>query len=76
MPVPAADAVDDGHRFRAGAAVAEDDLAVGRSGRVAQPLKLKAGKDIGQPAVAVVGDAAGVEEIKAGRKNDIADFDG
>ena len=58
VQVAAADTVDDGHRLGLRLAVAQHDLAVGRAGRVAQPLELQARVDVGQPAVAVLRNLA------------------
>ncbi len=72
VAVPAAHAVDDAHRFRHRLPITQHDFAAGGAGRVAHALELQAGEDVGQPAVAVLRDAAGVKSVKAGGQNDIA----
>ena len=56
-------------------AVAQNDVAVRRSGGAAQPLELEAGEDVRQPAEAVLGDPASVEEVVAGGHDDVALID-
>jgi len=60
--------------LRLGLAVAEDDLAVGRPGRVAHPLELEGREDVGQPAVAVLRNPLAIEHVPAGGDDDIADL--
>ena len=65
--------MNDRHRLRFRLAVAEHDLAVGRAGRVAQPLELEARVDVGQTPVAVLRDVFRLERLPAGRQDDVAD---
>ena len=75
VDVAAADAVDQGHALRLGLAVAQDDLAPGRAGGVAQPLELHVGVDIGQAAVAVLRQLARIEQLPARGQDDVAYLD-
>ncbi len=56
-------------------AVAQDDVAAGRTGGIDQALDLQGGVDVRVGAVAVVRDAVGVEGLEAGGHDDGADLD-
>src|SRR3989304_43237 len=73
--IAAAHTVDDRHRLWFGLAVAEHDLAVGRSCGVAQTLEFHIGEHVCQPAVSVLRNALAVEQLPAGGQNDVAHFD-
>ena len=76
VPIAAADAVDDADRFRHCHAIAQDDIAVGRTGGIGQTFEFQAGEDVRQAPITILGDPAGVEQIVAGGQDDIANLDG
>ena len=75
IPVTAAYTMDDADRLGYCRPIPQDDIAVRRSCRVAQSLEFKAGEDIRQTPVSILGDPARIEEVISCGKNDIAYFD-
>ena len=74
--VAGADAMDDGHALGLGDAIPQDDAPARGPGRIDQALEFQAGEDIGQPPVAILGDAAGVEQVVARGDDDIPHLEG
>ena len=72
--VPRPDAVNDGDRFGL-AAVAQHHLARGGAGGVDQAFHFEGRVDIGELAVAVVWNPAGVEGLESGGQNHRPHFD-
>ena len=69
--VPAADAVDDGDPLGHRLPVPQDHLAAGGPGPAEHPFQFQAGEDVGEAAVAELGDAPGVEGVEAGGEDDV-----
>ena len=63
LPVPAADAMQDGHRFGLSAVLCEH-LAARRPAGVDQPLHLQGGVDVRVLPIAVLGHVAGVVRLE------------
>ena len=61
--------------FGSGLAIPQDDIAAGRAGRVAQALEFQVGEDVRQAAIAILRDAAGIEQVLAGGQDDVANLD-
>ena len=72
--VAAAHAMHNRHRLRHGHAVAQHDLPLGGTRSVAHALEFQTGEDVFQPAIAVLRDAARIEELEAGRQDHVAHF--
>ena len=72
VAVARADTVNDADTLRRGLAIAQDDVAIGRSRRVGQALELDARKHVRQTPIAVVADLACIEQIVARGEDDVA----
>ena len=66
--------MDDAHRLRHSLAITQNNVAIGRSSRIAQAFELETREYIWQLAIAVIAHASRVEHVIVCGKDDIADL--